>query len=160
MPVPRLLLLPVPVVAGMFVVYEAGFAQDKPAWYRKHVANEYKQASHTLSHTLKAALSRLEAAASSPLLLTVWVRLCVVVRAVRRRGVTCATRRRAIRGSLCTASRPPYPRSGRTSCHRPADTERSAQQRSARALRTGLSVQQSDHYTSTIISTPTYSAAR
>ena len=89
MPVPRLFLLPVPVVAGMFVVYEAGFAQDKPAWYRKHVANEYKQASHTLAHTPKPALSRQLPPPSSPLLLTVCgsASLCGGC-AVCRRGVT------------------------------------------------------------------------
>ena len=45
MPVPRLFLLPVPVAVGMFITYEAGFTQDKPEWYRKSIANEYKQVS-------------------------------------------------------------------------------------------------------------------
>ena len=44
MPVPRLLVYPVPIAVAMFVTYELGFCVDKPAWYRKGVADDYRKA--------------------------------------------------------------------------------------------------------------------
>ena len=43
MPVPRLLVYPIPIAVAMFITYELGFAVEKPAWYRKGLADDYRQ---------------------------------------------------------------------------------------------------------------------
>ena len=41
MPVPRLVVLPIPYIIASYALYQLGFAFEKPAWYRKHLADQY-----------------------------------------------------------------------------------------------------------------------
>lgn len=74
MPVPKLFLAPVPVAIGVFITYELGFCGAKPEWYRKGIANEYRQVSPTISALQRPASPRplsAEALSCGPCLLQV-----------------------------------------------------------------------------------------
>ena len=47
MPVPRLMVYPIPIALGIIVTYQMGFAFEKPAWYRKGLADDYRRVSRT-----------------------------------------------------------------------------------------------------------------